>query len=158
MTSGPQDPLRYYPPAPQTRRTGPVVGVVVAVAVFVVLGLGAAAVAAYIVTGNDPAGSSQGGGSPDESSLRAAAQRYVDAVNSGDETAATRLTCDGTGVGTLYEAGSADAVRRGIKWEIRRSEVMPSGVGKVNITLEGNPGEGVSMLFKNRDGGWCAAD
>lgn len=161
MTYGPPQPT-VYPPAPPprpARGTGLVVGVVAAVAAVLVLGVGAVilVVAATNRDGGPSRPAASGGAGPGEADLRATAQAYVDAVNQGDEAAATSLTCQRADPGTLYVTGSEEARTKGWKWEIREVEVLGDGTGTVRIAPEGNPGPGVPTPFDVRDGAWCTA-
>ena len=103
-------------------------------------------------TAPDP-GEGTGSGStavetPEESDLRSVAADYVDAVNARDEAAATELTCQGTGPGTLFPVGEGREVT------LTGVEVIEGPVASATVRV----GDGeTALLLENQEDGWCVA-
>ncbi|MFC0528796.1 hypothetical protein [Phytohabitans kaempferiae] len=168
MSYGPPQPTRYHPVPPPPRqprprcRTGLVIGIVAAVVAVVVLGLGAAGVAAYVLTRQEtaPTEPATDVALPSEADLLAAAKRYADAVNSGEEATAIALTCERSGGGLLWEEfGEENSTPGGSEY------VLVTGAAEINgprfewpATVEiGFEGAGrlIPHPFDVRDGEWC---
>lgn len=96
-------------------------------------------------TGTNP--TDRPGGST-EAGLRAVARDYVDAVNARDGTAATGLTCDRTGPGTLFSVAGDRAVSLGAV------EVLAGTVASATVRV----GDGdTALLMEKQEDGWCVA-
>lgn len=154
----PGGPWQQAPQRPR-RWIGVVVGVA---AVMLLLVVGVVGLGAYLLFRDSngvggtstPGGGSQAGGAPSVEDLRATAQAYLDAVNSGNEAAATKLTCEQTNPGTLFDANSGtDAT-----WVMGESEILRADLASVDFAVADSPGgQGIPTPFKVRDGSWCVA-
>ncbi|MPZ85272.1 MAG: hypothetical protein GEV28_34755 [Actinophytocola sp.] len=167
-------------PPPKRRNSS----MVVAIVVIAVLVLGGAVAATIVLTSGDDKQTSAPDDSPDkrepaaagaeptrdgeepaddnggstggEEDVLAAAQQYVDAIGDRDEAAATELTCDTAGPGSLYElADNAD-------WEIELTgevTIVSDGFANVEIKMSssyGNESTAPGLLMDDEDG-WCVS-
>lgn len=91
-----------------------------------------------------------------EEDVLAAAQEYVDAIVATDKAAATALTCDKAGPGSVYDlADSPD-------WKIELTgQVDIAGYGTATVEIKmissyGNESTAPGLLPENK-GGWCGS-
>src|SRR5262245_1739104 len=154
---------------PRRRNTG----MIAAIAIVAVLVVGGVVAAIVLTSGDDketsasgnggsgnlgPAapggsgGAAEGDSGGDEDEVRAVAQAYVDAITDKDEAAATKLTCDKAGPGSLYDfVNNADG-----QIELATVKIIDesSASGDINM-IDADGKTTVPGLLLTKKDGWC---